>query len=152
MENVHRSLAVSLGFFFLVGAASIGFLALKMGDVRLLDDGRYPLNAAFVSASGLRVGAHVEVAGVRVGQVTSIKLEDASALARVTLRISREVAVTDEAMASIRTAGIIGDKFVTIAPGASNVVLEPGDEIADTEPSVNLEALLAKYVFESEGR
>ena len=94
----------------------------------------------------------MEVAGVRVGHVTSIKLEDASALARVTLRISREVAVTDEAMASIRTAGIIGDKFVTIAPGASNVVLEPGDEIADTEPSVNLEALLAKYVFESEGR
>lgn len=149
MQRYGRTQAIALGAFLFTGLGCLGFLALKMGDFRLFDDGRYNLRAQFVSASGLRAGAHVELAGVRIGQVSKIALEPERSLAEVVMRIDPNVAVQDDAIASIRTAGIIGEKFVKISPGGSDVTLTEGMEILETEPSINLEELISKYVFES---
>ena len=146
--NALNGAMLGLGAFLMAGLLSLGVMAIKLGGLSLGDD-RYELRARFVSASGLLPGAHVELAGVRVGEVATIRFDPESYQAEVALRIDDGIEIQDDAIASIRTAGIIGDKFLKISPGASDVILGPGEEILDTEPSVNLEELLAKYVFES---
>jgi phospholipid/cholesterol/gamma-HCH transport system substrate-binding protein len=140
----------ALGVFVCLGCVALGLLALKIGEVPLLGDGRYTVFAQFTSASGVRRGAHVELAGVRVGQVASIELDRETYHARVALRIDVGVEIQDDTIASIRTAGIIGDKFVKLSPGGSDTLLTQGMEIFETEASVNLEELLSKYIFESD--
>lgn len=142
---------LSVGLFMLLGLACIGYLAIKMGDIDLFRSDTYLLEARFTSVSGLKEGAFVEVAGVRIGKVESITYEPASALASVILSIQDDVIVSDDSTASIRTAGIIGDKFIKITLGGSPDNLESGMEIVETEPSINLEELISKYIFESGG-
>ncbi|MEE8321196.1 MAG: outer membrane lipid asymmetry maintenance protein MlaD [Gammaproteobacteria bacterium] len=140
---------LSVGLFMLLGLACIGYLAIKMGDIDLFHSDTYLLEARFTSVSGLKEGAFVEIAGVRIGNVKSITYEPASSLASVILSVQDDVIVADDSTASIRTAGIIGDKFIKISPGGSPDYLEPGMEIVETEPSINLEELISKYIFES---
>lgn len=139
----------SVGLFMLLGLACIGYLAVKMGNLDLFRSGDYQVEARFTSVSGLSEGAYVEVAGVRVGKVLSITYEPENALAHVVLSIENNISLPDDSTASIRTAGIIGDKFVKITPGGSQDYLESGMEIVETEPSINLEELISKYIFES---
>jgi phospholipid/cholesterol/gamma-HCH transport system substrate-binding protein len=139
----------AVGLFVIVGVLSLSFLAIKMGDVGLGEDGAYPVKARFISVSGLRVGAVVELAGVRIGKVSKIELDGAEYQAEVLLSIDDGVRIHDDAIASIRTAGIIGDKFVKITPGGSDRYLEPGMEIVETESSISLEELISKYIFEA---
>lgn len=148
MNASDRRAAFGTGAFLIVGLACVGYLAVRMGDVGLLGDDRYTLRARFVSASGLRPGAPVELAGVRVGEVGAIRLDAEHYQADVSLRLERTVRLQEDAIASIRTAGIIGEKFVKLSPGGSEVYLRPGAEILETEPSINLEELISKYVFE----
>ncbi len=133
----------------LVGLAAISYLAIMLGDISVFGGDRYQLVAKFTSSSGLRQGAYVEVGGVRIGSVDTIKFDTDDYLAVVTLEIDNYVKIHEDAIASIRTAGIIGDKFVKITPGGGEY-LEPGDEIYETEPSINLEELISKYIFESD--
>ena len=133
----------------LIGLVCISYLAIKMGDIDLFRANNYLIEARFTSVSGLKEGAFVEAAGVRVGLVKSITYLPEDALARVILRIQDNVTIPDDATASIRTAGIIGDKFVKITPGGSPDYLESGMVITETEPSINLEELISKYIFES---
>ncbi|OGT34849.1 MAG: outer membrane lipid asymmetry maintenance protein MlaD [Gammaproteobacteria bacterium RBG_16_51_14] len=139
----------SVGLFMLLGLACIGYLAIRMGDVDLFRSDNYLIEARFTSVSGLKEGAFVEAAGVRIGKVLAITYEPENALAHVILSIQNNVVITDDATASIRTAGIIGDKFVKITPGGSPDHLESGMEIVETEPSISLEELISKYIFES---
>lgn len=148
MQEKDRRAVVSLGAFLALALACVGFLALKMGDLSPFGDGRYTLRARFVSASGLHPGSHVELAGVRVGEVSRIVLDPERYLAEVFMRLDPSVALQSDAIASIRSAGIIGDKFVKLAPGGSDELLSDGGEITETEPSINLEELIGKYVFE----
>ena len=141
---------VTVGLFLLAGLACMGYLAVKMGDVGLFGDATYPLQARFVSVSGLKKGSHVEAAGVRIGKVSEIRFLPDKYQALVTMAIDEAVMVPEDATASIRTAGIIGDKFIRISPGGSENHLRPGMEILETEPSINLEELISKYIFESE--
>jgi phospholipid/cholesterol/gamma-HCH transport system substrate-binding protein len=133
----------------LAGLAAIAWLAISLGDVDFLTQDEYRVHARFVSASGLKEGAFVEAAGVRVGKVESIEFEPETWFANVTLSIDNAVKIPDDAIASIRTSGIIGDKFVKITPGGSEIMLPEGGEILETEPSINLEELISKYIFES---
>jgi phospholipid/cholesterol/gamma-HCH transport system substrate-binding protein len=139
----------TVGLFMLIGLVCISYLAIKMGDIDLFHTDNYLIEARFTSVSGLKEGAFVEAAGVKVGQVKSITYLPEDALARVVLRIQDNITIPDDATASIRTAGIIGDKFVKITPGGSPDYLESGMEIMETEPSINLEELISKYIFES---
>ena len=146
-EKQHTELLV--GIFMLVGIIAITFLALRMGNIELFNNDEYVIQAKFTSASGLREGAYVEIAGVTVGKVKKITFDPDSFLAVVDISLPNSITVPDDSIASIRTAGIIGDKFMKISAGGSDTNIEAGMEIIETEPSINLEELISKYIFES---
>ena len=146
-DKQHTELLV--GIFMLVGIIAITFLALRLGDVGLFNNDEYVIEAKFTSASGLREGAYVEMAGVTVGKVKRIEFDTENYLAVVSMSLPNNILIPDDSIASIRTAGIIGDKFIKISAGGSEDMVEEGMEIIETEPSINLEELISKYIFES---
>ena len=146
-EKQHTEMLV--GIFLLIGIIAITFLALRIGDFQLLNNQQYIIKAEFTSASGLKKGAHVEMAGVSVGRVTNIIFNPETYLAEVHIAIENSIQIPDDSIASIRTSGIIGDKFLKISPGGSDNIIEPNMIILETEPSINLEELISKYIFES---
>ncbi|MBL1143190.1 MAG: outer membrane lipid asymmetry maintenance protein MlaD [Proteobacteria bacterium] len=149
-DKQHTELIV--GIFMLVGIIAITFLALRMGDLGLFNNDEYVIHARFTSASGLREGAYVEMAGVTVGKVKNIQFDPESYLAVVNISLPNSILIPDDSIASIRTAGIIGDKFIKISAGGSEDFIKAGMEIMETEPSINLEELISKYIFESEDK
>lgn len=146
-EKQHTEILV--GIFILIGIITITFLALRMGDFGLLNNTQYIIKAEFTSASGLKKGAHVEMAGVSVGKVKNIIFNPETYLAEVYIAIENNIKIPEDSTASIRTAGIIGDKFLKISPGGSETIIEKNMSIVETEPSINLEELISKYIFES---
>jgi phospholipid/cholesterol/gamma-HCH transport system substrate-binding protein len=117
--------------------------------MELLGDDHYFLNARFQSVSGLKTGATVEIAGVQVGLVDSISLNLKEQVAVVRMKILKNVVLTDDVIASVKTAGLIGDKFIKLTPGGSEEVLKPGDTITETESVLDIEELISKYAFGS---
>lgn len=136
-----------VGLFVLLGLLCVAYLTVKLGRMELGRGDGYTLEARFTSVSGLRVGAAVEIAGVSVGRVTEIRLDPKEAMAIVALQVSRDVKLTDDAIASVKTSGLIGDKYIDIQPGGNGSPLANGDTITDTESAVDIEALISKYVF-----
>jgi phospholipid/cholesterol/gamma-HCH transport system substrate-binding protein len=139
------------GLFVVISLAAFTYQAVNIGGVRLTSQPGYTLQARFTNISGLQAGAIVEAAGVRIGTVSAISFDPDSYEAVVSLRINQEVPVQEDAIAAIRTQGIIGEKFVKIIPGGFDELLEDGGEIFDTESAVSLEELVSKYIFSSEG-
>lgn len=144
------NLEMIVGLFLLAGFACFSYLAIKMGDIKVFQNETYPVTARFTSISGLKEGSVVEVAGVNVGKVSRIELDPGEYEAIVHLDVDKSVELQDDSIASIRTAGIIGDKFIKLTPGGSDIILGPGDEIYETEASISLEELVSKYIFEGE--
>jgi phospholipid/cholesterol/gamma-HCH transport system substrate-binding protein len=144
------NLEMIVGLFLLAGFACFSYLAVKMGDLKVFRNETYPVSARFTSISGLKEGSVVELAGVNVGKVSRIELDPGDYEAIVHLDVDKSVKLQDDSIASIRTAGIIGDKFVKLTPGGSDIILGPGDEIEETESSISLEELVSKYIFDSE--
>lgn len=138
-----------VGLFMLAGILCLSYLAVALGGLSPADDDHYILRARFVSASGLKTGADVEIAGVVVGRVASIHFDPDDFEADVELTIPQNVRLQEDAIASIRSTGIIGGKFVKITPGGSEKLLAAGEEILETESSISLEELLSKYIFGS---
>ncbi len=138
-----------VGLFLLAGIAAFAYLTIALGGVDVLDDQSYTVKARFTSVSGLKEGSPVEIAGVPVGKVQAIDFDPARYEAVVSLRIPKHIELQDDAIASVRSTGIIGSKFVKITPGGSPDILGPGDEIVETEASVSLEELISKYIFET---
>ena len=141
------NLEMSVGVFMMVGLLAIAYLTLNLGGLELFGGNYYKVHASFSSISGLKSGARVEIAGVQVGKVSHISLVDDQA--KVELSLKPEVKIGSDVFASIKTQGIIGDKFVQLTPGAEEDFLQDGDEITETESAVDLEALISKYVFGS---
>jgi phospholipid/cholesterol/gamma-HCH transport system substrate-binding protein len=139
---------MAVGIFMVVGFLCFAWLSVKLGDVNLFGSGTYPLNARFGSIAGLKAGAVVEIAGVQVGTVTDIRLNQDDYEAMVEMGIEKGVKITEDSIASIRTAGIIGDRYVNISPGGLPNYLEPGGEIVETESAINFEELISKFIFE----
>jgi phospholipid/cholesterol/gamma-HCH transport system substrate-binding protein len=144
------NLEMIVGLFLLAGFASFSWLAVKMGDIRFFMEESYPVTARFISISGLKEGAVVELAGVKVGKVSSISLDGSEYEAVVELDINDEVKLQDDSIASIRTAGIIGDRYIKLTPGGSEDYVSPGGEIVETESSISMEELVSKYLFDTE--
>ncbi len=141
---------IVVGLFMITGFLAFGYLSLQMGDFSIFDlKKNYSVVAEFDNVSGLKVGAAIEIAGVSVGKVSGVRLGE-QGLARVTMLISREIKITMDAIASIRTQGLIGDKYVKIIQGADSEMLADGGEIFDTESSIDFEELVSKYIFESD--
>jgi phospholipid/cholesterol/gamma-HCH transport system substrate-binding protein len=138
-----------VGVFLLAGFISFSWLAVKMGDINPFESETYPVTARFTSISGLKQGSTIELAGVIVGKVNNIELDTGDYEAVVHLDIDKTVELQDDTIASIRTSGIIGDKYIKLTPGGSDIILEAGDEIEETEPAISLEELISKYIFDS---
>lgn len=138
------NLELIVGVFVLAGLACLAYLAIHLGKLELVGSG-YRLVAEFDNISGLKDGAAVEVAGVEVGRVESIQLASGDR-AKLVMKIGPGFKIYDDAIASIRTKGIIGDKFVKLSPGSSGNAIPNGGKIRDTESAVEWEELIAKYI------
>ena len=134
-----------VGIFLILGILSMAFLSVKLGHVNLFGTKQYSVKARFANISGLKEGAIVEVAGVVVGKVARIRLENYEAF--VELLIDPSVKLQKDSIASIRTSGIIGDKYVKITPGGSEEYIKTGEKIRDTESGIDIEELVSKYIF-----
>jgi phospholipid/cholesterol/gamma-HCH transport system substrate-binding protein len=141
------TLETAVGIFVLIGLVCVGYLTIKLGKMELLGENYYLLNARFYSVAGLKKGSQVELAGVQIGQVKSIELDTKRYVANVKLKIEKDVKLTEDSIASIKTSGLIGDRYIQISPGGSDIYLEPGETIIETESPVDIEELISKYVF-----
>lgn len=142
MEKTKLELIV--GAFVLVGIVCLGYLSIKLGKLEVIGGDLYEVEAQFSSASGLKTGATVEIAGVEVGRVKSIALKDDRAM--VKLAVQNGTKLYSDTIASIKTRGIIGEKFLALSPGGGGDPLKAGDMIRDTESGLDLEELVSQYV------
>jgi phospholipid/cholesterol/gamma-HCH transport system substrate-binding protein len=138
------NLELIVGCFVLIGLACLAYLAINLGKLEIYGKG-YQIFAVFDNVSGLKTGAAVEVAGVEVGQVNSIQLTPMYQ-ARVGLKVRYGLKIHDDAIASIRTKGIIGDKFVKLSPGSSEKLIPEDGKIINTESGIDLEELIGTYI------
>ena len=147
MKKINTEFIV--GLFMVAGFLSFAYLSSQMGEFSVFSlERNYQIEAEFDNVSGLKVGATVEIAGVTIGKVSEISLGEGD-LAKVILLINRDVKVTADAIASIRTQGLIGDKYVKIIQGGDEELLADGGVIFDTESSIDIEELVSKYIFEN---
>lgn len=142
------NIETGVGIFIIVGMLCLGYLSVKLGDVNLFGTEQYVLRAHFTNVSGLKEGAMVELAGVQVGKVSKIYLDDYEAL--VEMLLDPDIKLQEDAIASIRTQGIIGDKYIKIKIGGADEMIDEDGEILDTESAIELEELVSKYMFEKE--
>ena len=141
------TLELWVGLFVLIGIFCVGYLTIKLGKMEWIGDNHYLVMARFSSVSGLTTGASVEVAGVQVGTVEAITLDKDRLVAHVDMKIQNGVPVTEDTIASVKTAGLIGDKYIKLTPGGSDTLLKNGDVIVETESALDIEELVSKYVF-----
>jgi phospholipid/cholesterol/gamma-HCH transport system substrate-binding protein len=136
---------VVVGLFLLLGVVALGYLSVRMGRMQVLGFRGYMVTADFPTVGGLKSGASVEIAGVKVGQVDDIALNGYKA--RVTLRIDQGVRLQEDTIASIKTKGLIGEKYIRLSPGGSDEAIPPGGRIRETEAPIDIEELIGNYIF-----
>ena len=136
---------IAVGIFLVLGVLALGYLSIKLGRVSFLGSSGYMVTVDFPSVGGLKAGSSVEIAGVEIGRVESIGLADYQA--RVVLRLEKSVKLQEDSIASIKTKGLIGEKFIRISPGASEKLIKPNGRIREVEAPVDLEELISTYVF-----
>ena len=136
-----------VGIFVVIGLLCVAYMTVKLGKVSLIGDEYYSLYARFASVSGLRVGNPIEIDGIEVGRVEQMSIDQEKQMAVVELKIKKGINVYDDASVSIKTAGLIGDKFIDIDPGGAGGVLKPGGSITETTSPIDIEDLISKYAF-----
>ena len=147
MKN--NSIEMFVGLFMLIGFGAFVYLALQLGEVSFLTDSKtYVIEAEFDNVSGVKKGASVQVAGVVVGEVSAIRLGENEA-AVLALKINKTLQVPTDSMASVKSQGIIGDKYIQLSLGGDEDLLEAGELIVDTESSLDIESLISKFAFGS---
>jgi phospholipid/cholesterol/gamma-HCH transport system substrate-binding protein len=142
---MRRGVEIGVGLFMLVGLVALAYLSVRLGQVDIFGVRGYTVYADFPTVGGLKSGAVVEIAGVPIGRVESIQLRDY--LARVTMNIKNDVRLQTDATVSIKTKGLIGEKFVQINPGGAEETVKPDGRLTEVEAPVDLEELISKYVF-----
>ena len=140
-------LELLVGGFVLLGLAAITYLTVKLGAGSLVGDDTYRIEARFTNASGLNEGGSVYVAGVPVGRVENVRVEPSDYSAIVTMSVLSGLNLPTDSMASIKTTGLIGDKYISLSPGADETFLKAGARITMTESSVDIESLIGKMAF-----
>ena len=138
-------LELSVGLFFIVGIACLGYLSIRLGKMEVLGTRGSTIYAEFSNVGGLKNGSVVEIAGVEVGRVKNITLDEYQA--KVQLQIESKVKIPEDAIASIKTKGLIGEKYIEITPGGSDSIIKSGGKIRDTQPPFDLEKAVSKLVF-----
>ncbi len=136
-----------VGLFLLIGFGAFAYMSTQFGEFSFFESGKfYTITAEFDNVAGLKVGANVSIAGVVIGKVSDIKLSKDN-MAHVSLYLEKKVSLTDDAIASIKTQGIIGDKFIKISQGGSEKIIKEGDLLFETESAIDLEDLISQFVF-----
>jgi phospholipid/cholesterol/gamma-HCH transport system substrate-binding protein len=139
---------VWVGLFVMVGAAAVLFLALKAGNLLTLNfDETYQVAAKFDNIGGLKPRAAVKSAGVVVGRVESIGFDDKTYQARVMLQLEKKFAFPKDSSAKILTAGLLGEQYLGLEPGAAEKNLAAGDTITQTQSAVVLENLISQFLY-----
>ena len=136
-----------VGIFVVIGLVCIGYMTVKLGNVGFFGDNTYALNASFTAVTGLRVGNPVNMLGLEIGRVESFNMDQDKQVVKVQFRINKGIEVYDDAIASIKTEGLIGDKYVSIDPGGGGDLLADGDTITDTNSPTDIMDLISKYAF-----
>ena len=144
MKKYNIELAV--GFFLLLGILSLAYISINLGKLEIVGREGYTVYADFEKAGGIKPKAMVEMAGVEVGTVKSIGITS-DYRARVELTIDKDIKLQEDAIASIKTKGLIGEQFVQISPGGSDKLIPNGGKIRETESAIDIEELISKYVF-----
>jgi phospholipid/cholesterol/gamma-HCH transport system substrate-binding protein len=130
--------------FLLLGAFSITYLFVTLGELNIRGVWEYTLYADFSNAGGLEPGSAVELAGVRVGRVTDIDLNGARS--KVTISLDKNVRLQDDVIASIQTKGLLGERYVLLTPGGSEDYINPEGKIRETESPIDIPGLMAAYI------
>ncbi|HEX2736209.1 MAG TPA: outer membrane lipid asymmetry maintenance protein MlaD [Polyangiaceae bacterium] len=143
----HTRLEISVGAFIACACLALIYLSVTLAGVQFGGSSHYPISARFSSVGSLKVGDPVKVAGVNVGDVSSIRLVDF--VAEANFSIDSNIKLPSDTIASIQSAGLLGDSFVSLSPGASEKDLAPGARVSRTEPAISLTELIAKYAFGS---
>jgi phospholipid/cholesterol/gamma-HCH transport system substrate-binding protein len=136
-----------VGIFVVFGLICIGYMTVKLGNVSLLGDDSYPVIAKFTSVTGLRAGNPVDILGIEVGRVERIFMDQETQQAVVEIKIKKGIKIYDDAIASVKTQGLIGDSYLSIDPGGSGEVLGPGGIITETQAPLDIIDLIGKYAF-----
>jgi phospholipid/cholesterol/gamma-HCH transport system substrate-binding protein len=136
-----------VGIFVVVGLICIGYMTVKLGKLNLFSSDYYPLVAKFTTVSGLRTGSPVNILGIDVGRVERITMDQENQKAVVEIRVKKDIKIYDNAIASIKTEGLIGDKYLSIDPGGGSDLLKPNGVITETQAAVDLTELVGKYAF-----
>ena len=136
---------IAVGMFVILGIVALAYLSIQLGQISFLGGRGYAVTVDFPSVGGLKAGSAVEIAGVEIGRVESIGLADYQA--RVTLRVHSGVKLQEDVIASIKTKGLIGEKYLRISPGGSDKIIPPSGRIREVEAPVDFEELLSKYIF-----
>ncbi len=138
-------LEVVVGIFLLMGIFALGYISVRLGKMEVFGLGGYVVYADFPTVGGLKEGAAVEIAGVGVGRVQDIALVNYRA--RITLLINNGIELQEDTIASVRTKGLIGEKYVLLSPGGSDEIIAPGDKIREVEPPIDLEEMIGSLIF-----
>ena len=142
----NRKIEFLVGCFVLIGLAAVLYLAIQVGSAQFFGRDSYELKARFSSTSGVNAGSRVEIAGVRVGTVKEIVLDE-NFFSIVTFELPNQIELDDDTIVSVKTAGLIGDRFLNLSPGGSGFPLEPGDVIVDTEAALDIEGLISRFAL-----
>ena len=134
-----------VGLFMILGIMCLGYLSIKLGKLEVLGSQGYEVEAVFSNGGGIKSGSTVVIAGVEIGRVKKVSLDDYQAV--VVMDLAPDVKLQEDAIASIKTRGLIGDKFIDITPGGSEEVIGPGGKIRDTQSAIDFEELISNYVF-----
>jgi len=143
MKKIDLELIV--GIFVIAGIICLGYLSVRIAKMDVFSENGYELYAVFSDIGGLKEGSSVLIAGMEVGKVKSITMDDYEA--KVLLSMTNDIKIQEDAIASIKTRGLIGEKYLAITPGGSDVLLSPGERIRDTMPALDVEELISNFAF-----
>lgn len=144
-----KKMELSVGLFVLLGLAALAFLAVSVASGGMVSGSRQTLHARFTNASGIKPGSTIRIAGVPVGEVKKIALKRDDLSALVTFAIEPDLKLDDDTVAAIRSAGLLGDKYIALKPGSSGQPLKPEATLIDTESTVDLEDIISRFAFGS---
>ena len=147
--QTYTRVEIIAGLFLVAGFASLAYLSISLGGLHMLPANTRRFTARFSNVGDLKVRAPVKIAGVTIGQVRSIRLADY--YGEVEIAVDRKVAMPTDTIASIATAGLLGESFLSLSPGADERNLPDGGRITHTEPALNVADLLARYAFGGAG-
>ncbi len=136
-----------VGIFMFLGLLCISYMTVKLGNVSLFGDNTYSLFGRFNKVSGLRVGNQVNMFGLDIGRIAGFSMDQEAQMAVVEFKIKNGIKIYDDAIASIKTEGLLGDKYVEIDAGGGGEQLKPGDTITETESPVDIQEIISKYAF-----